>query len=228
MSVQILHRDDLPLGGFAGLIEHRLVRDGRIGGDDGTWDGLGNFVYLADARFLPKGQTNKHPHKEIDVISVVVEGRIIHEGSLEHGQSMKTDQAQAQRAGGEGFSHNEINPDDEKNRMIQLWVLPETPDEPAAYKLYDLRHGEMTRIYGGAKNQTETLDSHTIMEVGMLSADQEIRRKGEFLAYVTRGIGRLNGKDVKDGDLVRGDNLTFKAASDVQIIVVTTEKSESK
>ena len=223
MSVQILHRDDLPLGGFAGLIEHRLVRDGRIGGDDGTWDGLGNFVYLADARFLPKGQTNMHPHKEIDVISVVVEGRIIHEGSLEHGQSMNTDQAQAQRAGGEGFSHNEINPDDEKNRMIQLWVLPETKGERAAYKFYDLQQGEMTRIYGGPKNQNATLDSHTIMEVGMLSVDQEISKNGEFLAYVTKGNGQLNGSNIKDGDLVRGDNLNFKATSKVQIIVVSTE-----
>ena len=224
MSVQILHRDDLHLGGFAGLIEHRLVRDQRVGGDNDTWEGLGNFVYLADARFLPKGQTNMHPHKEIDVISVVVDGRIIHEGSLEHGQSMDTNQAQAQRAGGEGFSHNEINPDDEKNRMIQLWVLPETPGEPAAYKFYDLEQGKMTRIYGGSKNQSETLDNHTILEVGMLSGEQEISRDGEFLAYVTRGAGHLNGSAVKDGDLVRGKNLTFTADVDVQIIVITTEK----
>jgi quercetin 2,3-dioxygenase len=226
MNVQILHRDDLVLGGFAGLVEHRLVVDRRVGGGNDTSEGLGNFVYLADARFLPKGETRMHPHKEIDVISVIVEGRIIHEGSLEHGQSMNADQAQAQRAGGEGFVHNEVNPDDEKNRMIQLWVLPETSGEPAAYKFYDLQQGKMTRIYGGPKDQNETLDSHTIMEVGMLSADQEVSRNGEFLAYVTRGSGHLNGQAVKDGDLVRGDNLNFKAADDVQIIVITTEKFE--
>lgn len=66
-----------------------------------------------------------YSHKEIDVISIIVEGGINHEGSLKHGQSLGTDQAQAQRAGGEGFSHNEINPDNKKNRLIQLWVLPE-------------------------------------------------------------------------------------------------------
>lgn len=101
MNLQILHRDDLPLGGFAGLKEHRLVKDRRIGGDGNAWNGLGNFVYLADARFLPKGETKMHPHKEIDVISVMVEGRIAHEGSLEHGQSLEANQVQAQRAGGE-------------------------------------------------------------------------------------------------------------------------------
>lgn len=226
MDVQILHRDDLRLGGFAGLKEHQLVIDHKVGGGGDAWDGLGNFVYLADARFFPKGETRMHPHREVDVISVMVEGRIHHEGSLEHGQSLDTDQVQAQRAGGEGFSHNEINPDDEENRMIQLWVLPENKGEPAGYKLYDLEKGKLTRIYGGPKDQDETLDSHTVMEVGMLSAGQEFSRDGEFLAYLTRGSGELNGTPVKDGDLVRGENLSFKASNndDVQVIVITTKE----
>ncbi len=224
MSTQILHRDDLPLGGFAGLKEHRLVVDERVGGGKDTWDGLGNFVYLADARFQPHGETKMHSHKEIDVISVIVEGRIDHQGSLEHGQSLVTDQAQAQRAGGEGFSHNEINPENKKNRLIQLWVLPETPGEAAGYKLYDLKKGALTRIYGGPKSQTETLDSHTVMEVGVLSANQEIAKEGVFLVYMTKGSGQLNGQSVQDGDLVRGEGLKFQAMSDdVQLILVTTE-----
>jgi hypothetical protein len=33
---------------------------------------MGNFVYLADARFLPRGETHLHSHREIDVISVMV------------------------------------------------------------------------------------------------------------------------------------------------------------
>ncbi|MCF6274538.1 MAG: pirin family protein [Robiginitomaculum sp.] len=224
MSIEILNRDSLPLGGFAGLTEHRLVVDARIGGDSNTWDGLGNFVYLADARFLPKGETTMHGHKEIDVISVLVEGRIVHEGSLENGQSMGAGQAQAQRAGGEGFSHNEINPDNRRNRMIQLWASPETPGEPASYKFYDLEQGKTTRIYGGPKNQTETLDSRTIMEVAMLSTGQKVARKGGFLAYITKGTGDINGTDIKDGDLVRGLDLAFKSTNaDTQIIIVTME-----
>ena len=124
--MQVLTRESLPLGGFAGLTEHRLVTDSRIFGarkSPGTSEGLGNFVYLADARFNPLGETGMHPHKEIDVISVMIEGRVSHEGSLEHGNSLETGDVQVQRAGGEGFSHNEINPDTQKNRMIQLWLF---------------------------------------------------------------------------------------------------------
>ena len=121
--MDMMHKDQMPPGGFAGLREKQLVIDPRMwDGDKPQWNGIGNFVYLADANFKPKGQTNMHPHREVDVISVMVDGRIDHEGSLEHGKSLVANQAQVQRAGGEGFEHNEINPDDVENRMIQIGI----------------------------------------------------------------------------------------------------------
>lgn len=33
MSLQILHKDDVPLGGFAGLKEYRLIFDTKAGGN---------------------------------------------------------------------------------------------------------------------------------------------------------------------------------------------------
>ncbi|MBT6033209.1 MAG: pilus assembly protein [Kordiimonadaceae bacterium] len=227
MSVEILKRDSLPLGGFAGLKEHRLIIDNKVGGRSDTWDGIGNFVYLADARFNPYGETRQHPHREIDVISVMVEGNIAHEGSLEHGSSFGRDQAQVQRAGGEGFKHNEINPDGIENRMIQLWVLPETSGEPAGYNLYDLKNGQLNRIYGGAKDQDDYMDSHTVMEVGLFDTGEHFKVEGESLIYITRGTGKLSsGEEITDGDLVKGSDLSFTASKDdVQIIVIKTEEN---
>jgi redox-sensitive bicupin YhaK (pirin superfamily) len=221
--MEILHRDSLKLGGFAGLREHRLVTDKRVFGrraEPGTWDGIGNFVYLADARFLPRGETRLHQHREIDVISMMVEGRIAHEGSLEHGQQIDTNDVQAQRAGGEGFTHNEINPDDHENRMIQLWVLPERAGEAADYKVYQPKNGQLTRVYGGSTGQEETLDSHTLIDVGSIATGESVSVKGAFLVYVTKGSGDINGQAVEDGDLVRGENLKFEAVGDAQLIVV--------
>lgn len=221
--MEILHRDDLTLGGFAGLREHRLVMGLKVFGnrnEPGTWDGIGDFVYLADARFLPKGETQLHSHREIDVISVMVEGRIAHEGSLEHGQEMGPTDVQAQRAGGEGFSHNEINPDDTENRMIQLWVLPERSGELAGYKFYAPQLGDMTRVYGGSTDQDQTLDSNTLIDVGLLEAGQHVSVDGPFLAYLTRGSGLLNETPVTDGDLIRDENLSFDATEETQLIVV--------
>lgn len=225
--MEILHRDDLALGGFAGLREHRLVMGSKLYGDrgePGTWDGIGNFVYLADARFLPKGETRMHSHREIDVISVMVKGRITHEGSLEHGQEMGDTDVQVQRAGGEGFSHNEVNPDDNENRMIQLWVLPERSGETAGYKFYEPQLGEMTRVYGGSADQSQTFDSHTLIDVGLLRTGQHASISGSFLAYISRGSGLIHETPVTDGDLIRGENLSFEAKEETQLIVVHAEQ----
>ncbi len=224
--MEILHRDDLERGGFGGLKETRMVMDRRVfegRANAGTWEGIGNFVYLADARFMPNGETGLHSHKEIDVLSVMVEGRIAHEGSLKHGQSMDGQDIQAQRAGGEGFSHNEINPDDTGNRMIQIWVLPERAGEPAGYKIYHPKEAKLTRVYGGSTDQDVTFDSHTLIDVGLLSVGEKIAVDGPFLAYITRGSGHINGETVGDGDLVRGENFEFSAVEPTQLIVVHTD-----
>jgi redox-sensitive bicupin YhaK (pirin superfamily) len=222
MIQQVLHRDDLKLGGFAGIRERRLVVDPKVFGNDtsGAWPGIGNFAYLADAKFIPNGETHLHPHKEIDVISVMVEGRIAHEGTLQEGNIIESNQVQVQRAGGEGFAHNEINLDDKENRMIQMWVTPEKTGESADYKSYSLKQGKITRVYGGDNDQDETFSSCTVVDVGLLDANQTVSLDGEFLAYVTVGNGMLNKEAVSNGDLIRGNDMQFQARENSQIIVV--------
>ena len=222
MGLQILHRDDLRQGGFAGLLEHRLVMNPKVFGssESGTWPGLGNFVYLADARFIPNGETHLHPHKEIDVISIIVKGRISHEGTLEQGKTLEENHVQVQRAGGQGFAHNEVNPDSTENRMIQMWVTPEKQGEPAGYKSYVLKQGETTRVYGGYDTQHETFASKTTVDVGLVDANQSMSYDGESLVYITLGSGTINGTAVSAGDLIHGNNLEFKAVHNSQVIIV--------
>jgi len=67
--MKIIRRNNLRRGGFAGLRETRLVMSPRIfrgQQEAGTSSGIGRFVYLADASFLPHGDTRMHSHKEID------------------------------------------------------------------------------------------------------------------------------------------------------------------
>lgn len=225
-SFEILNRFDLPQGGFAGLKEHQLVTDSRVFGArkrSQTSEGIGNFVYLADAQFMPHGETTMHPHHEIDVISVMVEGRISHEGSLEHGQGLEAGAAQVQRAGGEGFSHNEVNPDGDENRMIQLWVMPETSGEPAGYKVYQ-PHGPRTKIYGGNKDQEQTFDSHTHIDVSVLNQGDMIQQNGETLVYLTKGRLKVTNSsdtvEIGEGTLLRGKDVMISALEASQAIVI--------
>ncbi|MEH6452553.1 MAG: pirin family protein [Psychromonas sp.] len=226
--MQILSRKSLPLGGFAGITEHRLLMDRRVFGRSkaaNTFDGIGNFVYLADAIYKPRGESHMHPHKEIDVISIMLEGRVHHEGSLKHGQNINAGEAQVQRAGGEGFSHNEINPDSTKNRMLQLWVLPDESGQPAAYKHYTLKTKGVTRIYGGKKNQSKTFNSKTTIDIVRLLSGESIKFNDETLAYVCKGNADFSDNNntfsAEDGDLIRGYKTEISATSDVEIIVIS-------
>jgi len=225
--MEILKRDHLHLGGFAGLKEHRLVKGpvlfGPQGNQDGSWPGLGNFVYLADARFMPHGETTMHSHHEIDVISVLVDGRIEHEGSLENGKDLVRNDVQVQRAGGDGFSHNEINPDNNWNRLIQLWVLPETAGQPADYKVYKPATGKLTRIYGGLDNSYTDFPSKTRIDIALLNAGDKIEISSPFIAYLTRGKATANSQPVEDGDLFRDSALVFEASEHVQLIIIHTD-----
>jgi redox-sensitive bicupin YhaK (pirin superfamily) len=226
--MNILSKKSLPLGGFAGLTEHRLVTDRRVFGSrkaPNTFDGIGNFVYLADAQFNPHGQTHMHSHKEIDVISIMMNGRVNHEGSLEHGQSLNTGEAQVQRAGGEGFSHNEVNPDSTKNRMLQLWVLPDESGQRAGYKHYTLKANGVTRIYGGNKNQGQTFSSQTVIDVVRLFSGESITFDEEVLAYVSQGEADFEDENstfsAQDGDLIRTYKTNITTQSNVEIVVVS-------
>ncbi|MFT4908002.1 MAG: redox-sensitive bicupin YhaK (pirin superfamily) [Oleispira sp.] len=224
--MNILSRDSLPLGGFAGIEETRLVKDAKIGGKADTWNGLGNFVYLADARYVPFGESGMHPHLEVDVITIMLEGRLTHEGSMEHGQSMVANQAQVQRAGGEGFDHNEINPDEGRTRLLQVWVLPETAGSNAAYKIYDTDDGQLHRIYGGHPEQTKSFDSHTVIDTGLVYKNFEVNRSGETLLYVVNGEAMVNGQLLKDGDLIRTDVIDLKVISDdAHLTIISVEKT---
>lgn len=230
--MQVLNRDSLPLGGFAGLTEHRLVTDHRIFGQRKkaeTWNGIGNFVYLADAKFNPLGETHMHPHKEIDVITVMVDGKVSHEGSLEHGQSLSAGEVQVQRAGGEGFSHNEINPDNKKNRLLQIWVLPEVAGERAGYKLYPLSDEGITRIYGGTHNQQDTFASKTTIDIVRLTKGQNYHVDSNALVYVTKGQAdftdeksRQEGEifQAQEGDLINSYRAEINASAPVELVVI--------
>ncbi len=222
-----LQRDKLKRSGFEGVREYRLVFDDRIAGGRGAagaWQGFGNLVYVADARLLPHGETRLHEHREIDVISVMLEGRLAHEGSLAHGKSLAAYDVQVQRSGAEGFSHNEINPDDNENRLIQLWVLPEECGEAADYRCFRSESGRVTRVYGGSREQALTIPGRTCIDVIRLNGGQTVDIDKPALVYLCEGRGFANEDSVADGTLMRCDQLTFDATENVCLIIVHEEE----
>ncbi|MBL4762383.1 MAG: pilus assembly protein, partial [Gammaproteobacteria bacterium] len=122
------------------------------------------------------------------------------------------------------FSHNEFNPDNEDNQMIQLWVLPDQPGEAAGYKVYQPKAGQRLQIYGGAKDQSETFYSQTIIEVAHLAAGQTLEQQGDAMAFLSKGSGIANGETMHARTLIRDNGLSFVAESDVQLILIYENK----
>jgi hypothetical protein len=104
--------------------------------------------------------------------------------------------------------------------MIQLWAIPEQTGEPAGYKVYRAQAGATTRVYGGPPDQTNTFAGPTVIDVALLKEGAASAIGGEFMAYVMKGEGQAGGTAVKDGDLLRGQDLDFRAKSEVLLVSV--------
>ena len=128
--------------------------------------------------------------------------------------------SQVQRAGGEGFRHDEINPDTTENHMIQLWVLPDEAGEAAGYQVFEPQIGKRVQIYGGDKSQTARFYSKTAIDVANLEAGQTLQHKGDAMVFLSRGEGLINGQTVQARTLIRDDTISFEAISDVQVIII--------
>ena len=152
----------------------------------------------------------------------MVEGNIQHEGSLEHGGVLHAGDVQVQRAGGEGFSHNEINPDDTTNRMIQVWFQPETRGEKAAYRLYKHSNERKRRVYGG--HNGTTFASKTVMEIIALKEDDRFVQDGAYEVYMMIGSVQSDDTSLNEGDLFSGHDLALTAKEDSRFILVFEEK----
>jgi redox-sensitive bicupin YhaK (pirin superfamily) len=231
-KMKMLTFEQLPQDGFAGLIERHFVINQQFFGRSKTiaFPGLGNFVYLADANFLPHGETHMHGHKEVDVISVMVEGDIDHHGSLGHGERLTAGSVQVQRAGAEGFRHNEVNPNDEQNQMIQLWVLPDELGQQAGYKTYHPELGHLTQVYGGNKSQQNTFNSQISIAVSNTQVEQNIALANEVLVYLSKGSAEINGDRINARSLVhcqQGVNLTALTQGQAIFIYQTDQQGET-
>jgi redox-sensitive bicupin YhaK (pirin superfamily) len=65
-----------------------------------------------------------HPHKNMEIISYVVEGELTHADSMENRRTLTRGQVQYMSAG-TGVTHSEYNLGDRPLRFLQIWILPD-------------------------------------------------------------------------------------------------------
>lgn len=103
-----------------------------MGARAGTGRPLGSLLVLADATFAAGSRFPLHPHEEMEILSIVVDGTLSHHGDQAHGALVPARQAQLISAR-DGMVHAEGNDTATAVRMLQLWFQPDTHGGAPAY-----------------------------------------------------------------------------------------------
>jgi redox-sensitive bicupin YhaK (pirin superfamily) len=80
-----------------------------------------------------------HPHREMEIVSIVLKGHLKHEDSAGH-SAVTTFGGVQRMSAGTGIVHSEMNVSDEEVHILQLWFTPEAHGLEASYETteYDI------------------------------------------------------------------------------------------
>lgn len=85
---------------------------------------FGVLRVINDDLIKPKTGFDTHPHKDMEILTYVIDGELSHRDSMGHERTLKPGQVQYMSAG-TGVLHSEHNLGEETLRLLQVWILPD-------------------------------------------------------------------------------------------------------
>ena len=176
--------------------------------------GFGPLRVINEDRVRPGAGFGTHGHRDMEIISYVLDGALAHKDSMGTGSTIVPGDVQRMSAG-TGVRHSEFNHDQAKvTHFLQIWIEPGVRGIPPSYEQKsfaaaekrgrlrlvaspDGADGSVTihqdaRVYAGLFDGTERA-AHALGE-GRLG-----------YVHVARGRVKVNGQDLEAGDALKTD-----------------------
>lgn len=131
--------------------------------------GISALRVINDDRVAPGAGFETHPHRDMEIISYILEGEIAHKDSIGHEYTIPAGEVQVMSAG-TGITHSEYNASKEKDlKFLQIWVLPETEGLKPSYEQKPVvQKGALTELVT-PDGRGDTLKIHQDVTLSRLS-----------------------------------------------------------
>ncbi|MDP4083635.1 MAG: pirin family protein [Bacillota bacterium] len=193
---------------------------------------FGPMRVLNDDIVKPLRGFGAHPHKEMEIVSIVLKGKLKHEDST--GESAITSFGGIQRmSAGTGVIHSEVNPSSvEDVNFLQLWFLPEeqglTPSyEKTEFDLAKLKNDLLPVVSKRKGDQIAYIHQDLTIYLSDLDKGNDILFKQEagrrIFLFVIEGEIIVNGNLLKKRDsarIIQTPNLEMKATNDSRFMLI--------
>lgn len=139
---------------------------------------FGALRVLNDDRVSPGKGFGTHPHKNMEIISIPLKGKLKHGDSNLNSRVITPGDIQTMSAG-TGIYHSEMNGSEiEPVEFLQIWIMPEKMNTQPAYQDFDirpiLRKNEMSLIVSPDGDAPAKLLQQTWFSIGEIEAGKKI------------------------------------------------------
>jgi redox-sensitive bicupin YhaK (pirin superfamily) len=93
------------------------------GHHDPAWMGFGPLRVINDDTIAAGRGFGMHPHRDMEIITVMVDGQLEHRDSMGHSEVLRAGEVQRMGAG-TGVVHSEVNGGEQACRLLQIWIEP--------------------------------------------------------------------------------------------------------
>ena len=184
--------------------------------------GFRSLRVINDDRVKPGAGFGTHGHRDMEILSYVLEGGLEHKDSTGGGGVIRPGEIQFMRAG-TGVTHSEFNASaSEPVHFLQIWIVPDTSGLRPRYdqKPFDAEAAREGFVLLAAKDGREgAIELHQDAALWMTRLGKgearslPLARGRNAWVHVARGALRVNGHPLEEGD---GAALTGESAVDAQ------------